>query len=477
MISIQEANCINRYKRYAAKYFKDKQKLSDFFYPNYDEKINLESYLRELRIYKKKLAKYVKLRNDHYLNYIENKKEEDVGHKFFRESLMYILSDCEDKYEHWSRMKYNKLETEIVSDESESSDEESNESFINDEIPRVMEDLSNEIENSPEMLDILNQDQQLFNEIKTELNGKKTVIELKNLNKGILLDHLLCLYNESSITFIGSDDEKYETCKQYIYLAKPIYISILAKDQEMKLFILAIVCQLLHNIKNLDVIINKLDNILHIFFKRDELLYLEMTQHPFLSKKLKYNKKIYMLLNKILIERKATIYTHELNDRLSLTCDYLIEQAPQLLSTIELEEMNINKFSILALKLEEDVTLLLKKNPKNEMFVYHLDKSENESEHRAILTLEVIIYFITQKQGRFILNDNVPLLDDINLKIKYLYNVLFEFVIQSSILKAIYYLEAAKLDRSIGNVILTGNLLNLLHNINQHVHQMKRRNG
>lgn len=484
MISIQEAESINRYKRYATKHFNSKEKLADFFYPNYDEKVDLESYLRGLSRYKKKLAKYVQLRNDHYRDYIENKKEEDDGHKFFRQSLIYILSDCETKYEYWSKVKYDsllnndKMNNEIAKIMSDDTSDESNE-IKNEEMDNETD--NEQINNLSELsfdetfdsrfLDILAKDQQLFQ----KSDDNKISISLSDLTDDLLLSHLPILYRQIDIEFIGNNQEKYDTCKKYIHLARPLYMCLLAKDPEMKLFILTIVGQLCETIKNLNNIMDKLDKILCILLDTNELIYLliDIANYPFLAKKIKNIQKIFTRLNTIINERRTIIACYEINDNLSSTCQYLIRLASQLVSTISPTEEAINKYSILGLKMDDNIELLLKKNTEDEMIHFYLNKIRDKENYHALINLELFIYHITQRIGRVTITDKCA--EEINSKIKYLYNIMLEFLVQSAILKAIYYLEAEQMDCNINNVILLSHLLSVIPSINQHLRQMNRR--
>lgn len=295
------------------------------------------------------------MRNDHYNNYIGN--NEDKGHKFFKQSLIYILSDFEEKYEYWSKMKYETLEDTNDSDEENDSIEESiddfHENFHFHEDFDCQKDLFNNSRQKEtfdiKFLDILSEDHQLFQAIKD--NNDKIIIKLSELTENLLFSYLPILYGKKQIEFMGSNQERYEICKKYIYIAKPLYICILSKDPKMKLFFLTIICQFCETIKDLSTIINKLDVVLCIFLYDTELIYLfiDIAKDPFLSTKIFNIQKIYKRLIKLLNERRTI--SAEIIDNLSATCEYLIKYTKQLVCSITPSDKPINRYSIFELKI------------------------------------------------------------------------------------------------------------------------------
>lgn len=117
---------------------------------------------------------------------------------------------------------------------------------------------------------------------------------------------------------------------------------------------------------------------------------------------------------------------------------------------------------------------MLKKDTDDNMIHYYLNKSKNKNEHQLLINLEVIVYNITQIIGRVIIINPSSGVSQINSNIKYLYNIILEFLVQISTLKAIYYLETHQLDCTVNNIVLLSNLLSIVPSINQHLRQMNK---
>lgn len=112
-LSGQEKEAIAVYKKYFSKHFPWVEKLGDLVVLNFDydayksdTKIEaLQKYLDELKPYLKKLSKAADLRQFHYERWIQNQKEEDLGHQHWREGLNAIVKDAEEKFFYWSNVQ------------------------------------------------------------------------------------------------------------------------------------------------------------------------------------------------------------------------------------------------------------------------------------------------------------------------------------------------------------------------------------
>lgn len=111
MLTNREKDCIQRYKEYAKKNLPMTETLQGLWAPDFepnenetlDEQIStLRLYLDHLKKYSDRLMKTAELREKHYLLFIKNKREEDIGHKKWRLGMNEIAKDAEEKFEYWN---------------------------------------------------------------------------------------------------------------------------------------------------------------------------------------------------------------------------------------------------------------------------------------------------------------------------------------------------------------------------------------
>ncbi len=105
MIKINDQECIliSEYKLWA-KQLPIFKTLSEYWVTNYTGNTTdeLVIYLKTLKAYLIPLSKTVKLRQKHFEIFIEEKRYEDAGHKYWRQSMNEILLDAQDKYKYWN---------------------------------------------------------------------------------------------------------------------------------------------------------------------------------------------------------------------------------------------------------------------------------------------------------------------------------------------------------------------------------------
>lgn len=122
-MELSESEDISRYKNYVRKHLANVETLNGFLapdfdldsYPNQNEIDALKLYLDELNIYSIILYNAALLRQQHFENWIQDKREEDLGHKYWREGMNAIVLDSKEKLAYWSEI-YNKLFTKAIKD-------------------------------------------------------------------------------------------------------------------------------------------------------------------------------------------------------------------------------------------------------------------------------------------------------------------------------------------------------------------------
>lgn len=122
MESDGENEAIAAYKEYQRDNFKGIETLGDFVlpdfdreaYPKLDDVSALHAYIEDSREYVLRLKNAASLRQNHYDRFIRGKREEDPGHRHFREGLNDIVEDAEEKLQYWSQIYDSKFDTLVA---------------------------------------------------------------------------------------------------------------------------------------------------------------------------------------------------------------------------------------------------------------------------------------------------------------------------------------------------------------------------
>lgn len=77
----------------------------------------LKIYISEIEKYSKVLSKAAQLREKHYNSFIKGKKDEDEGHKYWREGMNQIALDAKQKVKYWKEIHKNEFDKLIKSKE------------------------------------------------------------------------------------------------------------------------------------------------------------------------------------------------------------------------------------------------------------------------------------------------------------------------------------------------------------------------
>lgn len=128
-----EAYYISLYKDYTEKHLPEVETLAGLWAPDFDETAYpnldfvsaLQAYLNDLEPYCKVLSKAAELRQDHYRLFIENKINEDSGHRNWREGMNFMADDCQEKLKYWKEIHSKALNELIEEDEIEKAKESS----------------------------------------------------------------------------------------------------------------------------------------------------------------------------------------------------------------------------------------------------------------------------------------------------------------------------------------------------------------
>lgn len=108
----RETDYIASYKDYAEHHLPMTESLEGLWAADFStEKSDKSSYISDLRIYLNQLEKYSKcltraayLRQNHYELFIQDKRDEDDGHRHWREGMNAIAKDAEEKLEYWGNV-------------------------------------------------------------------------------------------------------------------------------------------------------------------------------------------------------------------------------------------------------------------------------------------------------------------------------------------------------------------------------------
>lgn len=107
---MDESEYIALYKNYTKKHLPMTHNLEGLWVADFSSSTKDKGeYISDLRSYLDQLGKYVpvltkaaQLRQQHYTLFIESKKKEDDGHKFWREGMNEIAKDAEEKLSYWT---------------------------------------------------------------------------------------------------------------------------------------------------------------------------------------------------------------------------------------------------------------------------------------------------------------------------------------------------------------------------------------
>jgi hypothetical protein len=122
-LHIDEKSAIKRYKDLFNMYFPWVEKIADLVVMNFDPSAykkdtnfeGLKKYLSDLQMYISRLGQCYELRQYHFNRWIDGQKEEEKGHKYWREGLAKIVEDAKEKFAYWSEI-YEQMFRKIISD-------------------------------------------------------------------------------------------------------------------------------------------------------------------------------------------------------------------------------------------------------------------------------------------------------------------------------------------------------------------------
>ena len=109
---------IGLYKDYQHKYLPNVDTLADLILPNFDAEAYpgvdyvsaLKTYLDDNAKYVRHLVRAAQLRQQHYEDFIRDRKDEDEGHKRWREGMNKIAEDAQEKLSYWQQIHDEKLD-------------------------------------------------------------------------------------------------------------------------------------------------------------------------------------------------------------------------------------------------------------------------------------------------------------------------------------------------------------------------------
>lgn len=119
-MDVNEAAYIDQYKRDQS-HLPDVDTLGGLWSPDFDPSAYLgmeylhalEAYLQEQRKYSTALSKAARSRQSHYDVFIRDKREEDSGHRYWREGMNEIALDAEEKLSYWSKVRETKFDEAV----------------------------------------------------------------------------------------------------------------------------------------------------------------------------------------------------------------------------------------------------------------------------------------------------------------------------------------------------------------------------
>ena len=121
----QEGLAIAKYKDYQQNNLPNANTLKELVCPDFELASYkplgiidaLKIYITEVQSYSKVLSRAANLRQEHYIHFIKGKKDEEEGHKYWREGMNQIALDARNKLKYWKNIHKDEFEKLLKSKE------------------------------------------------------------------------------------------------------------------------------------------------------------------------------------------------------------------------------------------------------------------------------------------------------------------------------------------------------------------------